>query len=177
MPHFCVHLYNKKATSNTQHCPDYRATALSSQWEQFDQPPSSVSPYPSSLSTKMPERQPTNIPCPIDWPSMWWAATVLWPDLHHPCLLTALHQFYKAYHSWASPTIQPPEVPKSPGARTCTFFKHFCIAVLLYWTLPNLDLCWSQARGDLLALPLQSPAWVRRLSCQLCVVLSHKVLS
>lgn len=51
-PHFCVHLHNKEATCNTLHHLDYRATALSSQWEQFDRPPSSVPPYPSSSSTK-----------------------------------------------------------------------------------------------------------------------------
>lgn len=135
--HFCVHLHNKEATCNTLHHLDYRATALSSQWEQFDRPPSSVPPYPSSSSTKC-LREAAHKDSLSNRPSMRQAATVLQAPLHHSCLPTALCHFYKAYYLRASPSILRQIIPKSLGARTCTFFS---ISALLPCSIAHLDLC------------------------------------
>lgn len=119
--------HNKEAT---QHLLDYRATELSSQWEQFDQTLSSVSPYPSSSSIKF-LKETAHKDSMSNQPSMTRAATVLWPLLHHSCLLTALHYLYKAYQPWAAPTILRQIILKSLGAghTPSSAFLHCCLAL------------------------------------------------
>lgn len=101
---------------------------------------------------KMPERWCTKAPCPIghQWDE-------LRPPLHHSCLPTALHHFYKEYHPWVSPTILLQVIPKSLGARTCTFFS---ISVLLPCSITHYP-AWicavPQAREEDLPPPSMSP--------------------